>query len=64
MAGHSRSKNGVASLAYIPAIHGFPATRKTWMRGTSPRMTVMRRQAKRRINDCPKVGVYRPVRTG
>jgi len=21
MAGHSRSKNGVASLAYVPAIH-------------------------------------------
>jgi hypothetical protein len=27
MAGHSRSKNGVGSLAYVPAIHvfGFPA---------------------------------------
>ena len=23
MAGHSRSKNGVASLAYVPAIHFF-----------------------------------------
>jgi hypothetical protein len=23
MAGHSRSKNGVASLAYVPAIHEF-----------------------------------------
>jgi hypothetical protein len=23
MAGHSRSKNGVASLAYVPAIHVF-----------------------------------------
>jgi len=23
MAGHSRSKNGVASLAYVPAIHAF-----------------------------------------
>jgi hypothetical protein len=23
MAGHSRSKNGVASLAYVPAIHDF-----------------------------------------
>jgi len=23
MAGHSRSKNGVASLAYLPAIHAF-----------------------------------------
>jgi len=33
MAGHSRSKNGVASLAYVPAIHvlldGNAA--KTWM---------------------------------
>src|SRR5580704_8632949 len=25
MAGHSRSKNGVASLAYVPAIHVLPA---------------------------------------
>jgi hypothetical protein len=24
MAGHSRSKNGVASLAYVPAIHALP----------------------------------------
>jgi putative endonuclease len=24
MAGHSRSKNGVASLAYVPAIHVLP----------------------------------------
>jgi hypothetical protein len=24
MAGHSRSKNGVASLAYVPAIHASP----------------------------------------
>jgi hypothetical protein len=24
MAGHGRSKNGVASLAYVPAIHVFP----------------------------------------
>ncbi len=27
MAGHSRSKNGVASLAYVPAIHVFDVTR-------------------------------------
>ena len=25
MAGHSRSKNGVASFAYVPAIHVFAA---------------------------------------
>jgi hypothetical protein len=25
MAGHSRSKNGIASLAYVPAIHVFLA---------------------------------------
>ena len=32
MAGHSRSKNGVASLAYVPAIHAFlvGARRNTW----------------------------------
>jgi len=28
MAGHSRSKNGVASLAYVPAIHVFVALRE------------------------------------
>jgi len=28
MAGHSRSKNGVASLAYVPAIHVFRSVRK------------------------------------
>jgi DNA replication and repair protein RecF len=28
MAGHSRSKNGVASLAYVPAIHVFLSCRK------------------------------------
>jgi len=39
MAGHSRSKNGVASLAYAPAIHAFLRS-QAWMRGTSPRMTV------------------------
>jgi len=37
MAGHSRSQNGVASLAYVPAIHVLE--RKAWTRGTSPRMT-------------------------
>ena len=41
MAGHSRSKNGVLSHAYVPAIHVFDSFRvaKTWMRGSSPRMT-------------------------
>src|ERR1700704_7109100 len=40
MDGHSRSKNGVASLAYVPAIHVFDAARcKTWMPGTRPGMT-------------------------
>jgi hypothetical protein len=31
MAGHSRSKNGVTSLAYVPAIHVFFTASKTWM---------------------------------
>ena len=40
MAGHSRSKNGVASLAYVPAIHVFSlTTTKTWMPGIKPGMT-------------------------
>jgi hypothetical protein len=38
MAGHGRSKNGVASLAYVPAIPVFTAA-KTWMPGTRPGMT-------------------------
>jgi hypothetical protein len=37
MAGHSRSNNGVAALAYVPAIHDFSS--KTWMLGTRPGMT-------------------------
>jgi hypothetical protein len=42
MPGHSRSKNGVASLAYVPRIHALPAAwkAKTWMAGSSPAMTV------------------------
>jgi hypothetical protein len=40
MAGHSRSKNGVASLAYVPAIHALlSAGLKTWMPATSAGMT-------------------------
>jgi hypothetical protein len=42
MAGHSRSKNGVASLAYGP---GHPrlssdSSFKTWMPGMMPGMTI------------------------
>jgi hypothetical protein len=42
MPGHSRSKNGVASLAYVPGIHvlKLQVTSKTWMAGTSPAMTM------------------------
>jgi hypothetical protein len=40
MAGHSRPKDGVAALAYVPAIHAFPLSRsKAWMPGTRPGMT-------------------------
>jgi hypothetical protein len=41
MPGCSRSKNGVASLAYVPGIHAFAAlpAKRTWMAGTSPAMT-------------------------
>jgi hypothetical protein len=43
MAGHSRLKDGVASLAYVPAIHAFRYTMsKAWMPGTRPGMTVER----------------------
>jgi hypothetical protein len=42
MPAHSRSKNGVAPLAYVAGIHVLNATTsaKTWMAGTSPAMTV------------------------
>jgi hypothetical protein len=41
MAGHSRSQNGVASLAYVPAIsiHGHGIARLNGITGTSPVMT-------------------------
>jgi hypothetical protein len=41
MPAHSRSKNGVASLAYVAGIHVFirASAWKTWMAGTSPAMT-------------------------
>jgi hypothetical protein len=39
MAGHGRSKNGVASLAYVPAIHAFLHARKNVDAGTRPGMT-------------------------
>jgi hypothetical protein len=39
MAGRSRSKNGVASLTYVPAIHVFGWMSKTWMPATSAGMT-------------------------
>jgi hypothetical protein len=40
MAGHSRPKDGVLSLAYVPAIHALvDETLKTLMPGTRPGMT-------------------------
>jgi hypothetical protein len=41
MAGLSRSENGVASLAYVPAIHVSLrfAVKKTWMPAPSAGMT-------------------------
>jgi hypothetical protein len=41
MPGHSRSKNGVTSLAYVAGIHVFAAARfsKAWMAGINPAMT-------------------------
>jgi hypothetical protein len=38
MPGHSCPKDGVASLAYVPGIHVL-AAKKTWMAGTSPRLS-------------------------
>jgi hypothetical protein len=52
IAGHSRSKNGVASLAYDPAIHTasslaefippFDSLRVAWTTGSSPVVTTKR----------------------
>jgi hypothetical protein len=36
MPGHSRSKNGVALLAYVPGSHAFRTYIKAWMAGISP----------------------------
>jgi hypothetical protein len=42
MAGHSRSKNGVAYARLCPAIHVLGLLRsKTWMPGTRPGMTMI-----------------------
>ena len=43
MAGHSRPKDGVASLAYVPAIHAllYFMQSKAWMPGTRPGMTAV-----------------------
>ncbi|MGB3445141.1 MAG: hypothetical protein WBA48_00400 [Xanthobacteraceae bacterium] len=41
MAELRHSKNGVASLAYVSAIHVFASVKnKTWITGTSPVMTI------------------------
>ena len=39
MPGHSRSKNGVALIAYVPGIHVFVVEVKAWMAGINPAMT-------------------------
>jgi hypothetical protein len=46
MAGHSHSKNGVALLAYVLAIHDFAFTKasKVWITGVSPAMTIRNSQ--------------------
>jgi hypothetical protein len=62
MAGHSRPKDGVASLAYVPAIHVL-ATRaglKAWMPATSAGMTGMPFAASRR----PGPTKHRPSSSG
>jgi hypothetical protein len=45
MPGHSRSKNGVALLAYVPGIDVLLSCRKAWMAGTSPAMTTKRSES-------------------
>jgi hypothetical protein len=65
MAGHSRSKNGVASLAYVPAIHALLClAAKTWMPGTSPGMTerawnFLSKHLRRAIKALPKLAETR-----
>ena len=41
MPAHSRSKDGVASLAYVAGIHVLRAQQQTRMAGTSPAMTFL-----------------------
>jgi len=58
MAWHSRSKNGVASLAYVPAIHDFLAASKTWMRGSSPRMKLRFQAIEIRSNEGRRLAAF------
>jgi hypothetical protein len=65
MAGHSRSKNGVAALAYVPAIHVLPPQCcTTWIPGTGPGMTpsrwTMRAEIERLVEEIKQsVGLLR-----
>ena len=56
MAGHSRPKDGVASLAYVPAIHALlcKPSLKAWMPGTRPGMTVERSEDRQTALSQPK----------
>jgi len=50
MPGHSRPKDGVASLAYVPGIHALLRNkRKAWMAGTSPAMTAADSEQMKRL---------------
>jgi hypothetical protein len=67
MAGHSRPKDGVASLAYVPAIHDFALrlVLKTWMPATSAGMTLRARHCRSYFflfhGPTPQVGSSAPL---
>jgi glutaconate CoA-transferase subunit B len=66
MPGHSRSKNGVASLAYVPGIHVFRRGSRTWMAGTCPAMTDREFRDEELLADaiCRLIGDARHVAVG
>jgi hypothetical protein len=57
MAGHGRSKNGIASLAYAPAIHAANsiAAEERWMAGVNPGTTNKKCHATNNVISCSAV---------
>ena len=66
MPDHCRSKNGLASLAYVPGTHVFSENLQTWMAGTSPAMTDTKIRDEELLADviCRLIGNARHIAVG